>query len=125
MVSALDEACHISSDPADTPGLVVSRRVRTGRPGRPRVEIDRDFLAHALELRGPQDLEEIFDCDARTIRRRGLEYSLLQPGAPVYEDVVQDDGAVMRTYTSSTPAVSNMTDDELDAEISRILNMFS
>ncbi|KAJ6507597.1 hypothetical protein DFH09DRAFT_1315801 [Mycena vulgaris] len=53
MVSVLDLACHESMDPPDAAPLVVARRVRTGRRGRPRTEIDSQFLSAALELRGP------------------------------------------------------------------------
>ncbi|KAJ7765717.1 hypothetical protein B0H16DRAFT_1717632 [Mycena metata] len=53
MVTALDHACHESMDPPDAAPLVVARRVRTGRRGCPRVEIDPTFLQAALDLRGP------------------------------------------------------------------------
>ncbi|KAJ7892490.1 hypothetical protein B0H14DRAFT_3684931 [Mycena olivaceomarginata] len=53
MITALDLACYESLDPPDAPQLVVARRVRTGRRGRPRVEIDPQFLRAALDLRGP------------------------------------------------------------------------
>ncbi|KAJ6572969.1 hypothetical protein B0H10DRAFT_1964257 [Mycena sp. CBHHK59/15] len=53
MVTALDLACHESMDPPDAAPLVVAQRVRTGRRGRPRVEIDSQFLSAALDLRGP------------------------------------------------------------------------
>ncbi|KAJ7730009.1 hypothetical protein DFH07DRAFT_781776 [Mycena maculata] len=45
MVTALDLACHESMDPPDGGPLVVTRRVRTGRRGRPRIEIDAQFLS--------------------------------------------------------------------------------
>ncbi|KAJ7652876.1 hypothetical protein B0H17DRAFT_1214857, partial [Mycena rosella] len=54
MVSQLDEARHLSSDPPEGPNLVVSHRVTTG--GRPRIEIDPGFLAQALDLRGTSHL---------------------------------------------------------------------
>ncbi|KAJ6623802.1 hypothetical protein B0H10DRAFT_2186892 [Mycena sp. CBHHK59/15] len=53
MVSDLDLACHGSMDPPDAAPLIVARRILTGRPGRPCVEINSHFLRAALELRGP------------------------------------------------------------------------
>ncbi|KAJ6452105.1 hypothetical protein C8R45DRAFT_1113224 [Mycena sanguinolenta] len=61
MVAALDLACHESMDPPDAPPLVAARRVRTGRRGRPRVEIDPQFLRAALELRGPTGIAPELD----------------------------------------------------------------
>ncbi|KAJ7165184.1 hypothetical protein C8R46DRAFT_862922, partial [Mycena filopes] len=112
MVRELDKARHLSSDVADAPNMVVAQRVPTG--GRPRVEIDANFLGEALRLRGTAHLAQIFDCSTRTIRRRALAYGLAQPGEPVYTDTPQLDGTVARTYQSTSRPVSTLTDPELD-----------
>ncbi|KAJ7265822.1 hypothetical protein C8J57DRAFT_1069107, partial [Mycena rebaudengoi] len=122
MVSSLDEARHLSSDPPQGQALVVSHRAPTG--GRPRVEIDPSFLSHALELRGTTHLRPIFQCSARTIRRRALEYGLAQPGQPVYATARQEDGTTARRYTSTSRPVSTLTDAQLDALVSDILQVF-
>ena len=50
----LNNAFHESADPPDSTRLQPSYAVHTGKPGRPRIEIDPIFLAAAYELRGPQ-----------------------------------------------------------------------
>ncbi|KAJ7073444.1 hypothetical protein B0H15DRAFT_740062, partial [Mycena belliarum] len=122
MVSLLDEARHLSSDPPEGPNLVVSQRVATG--GRPRLEIDRHFLSEALDLRGPSHLAAVFGCSARTIRRRALLYGLAQPGQPVYTDTRQTDGTITRSYSSTARPVSTLTDDQLDTLLTSILEVF-
>ncbi|KAJ7242125.1 hypothetical protein C8J57DRAFT_1084558 [Mycena rebaudengoi] len=122
MVDQLDEARHLSSDPPEGTSLVVSTRTLTG--GRPRVDIDPSFLSQALALRGTTHLENIFNCSARTIRRRALEYGIADPGHPVYTDTPLADGSSVRTYSSSAPAVSTLTDEELDTILTDILTVF-
>ncbi|KAJ6479992.1 hypothetical protein C8R47DRAFT_1285349, partial [Mycena vitilis] len=122
MVASLNEVRHQSSDPPSGPSLVVTTYVPTG--GRPRAELDRTLLSHALSLRGPTHLRDIFNVSARTIRRRAIDYNLVQPGVPVYTDTPQADGTVSRTYTSTSAAVSPLTDDALDTLLTDILRTF-
>ncbi|KAF7354557.1 hypothetical protein MSAN_01368800 [Mycena sanguinolenta] len=122
MVNALTDVRHQSSDPPTAPALVVTTRTSTG--GRPRVDIDHEVLAEALNLRGPTHLRNIFHVSARTIRRRALEYGLVKLGAPVYTNTPQGDGTISRTYTSTSAPVSTITDDELDAILASILQTF-
>ena len=70
------------------------RRVRTGRRGRPRVEIDTQFLGAALELHGPTGIAPEVGCSLRAIRRVALRAGLVQPGAPVFQDTVDAEGGV-------------------------------
>ncbi|KAF7341677.1 hypothetical protein MSAN_02066000 [Mycena sanguinolenta] len=122
MIDALNEARQQSSDPPTGSRLVVTAHTNTG--GRPRIDIDPAFLSHALALRGPTHLQQVFHVSARTIRRRALEYGLVQPGQPVYRDVSQADGTIARTYTSTSAPVSSLTDEELDAFLTSILQIF-
>ncbi|KAF7328286.1 hypothetical protein MSAN_02487900 [Mycena sanguinolenta] len=92
MVDALSDARHLSSDPPTAPALVVTMHTSSG--GRPRVDIDREVLSQALNLRGPTHLQDVFHVGACTIRWRALEYGLVEPGAPVYTDTPQTDGTV-------------------------------
>jgi hypothetical protein len=125
MVDALDQACHQSSDPYQGQQLQVISRVQTGRRGRPRVEINQDFLQYALALRGPTGISKsLQSCSSRTIRRRALEHGLVDPGAPVCTEEDLPDGQVARVYTSSTRAVSTLSDPELDALLTSILQVF-
>lgn len=124
MAQDLDEACHRSADPLSMPPLIVSERVCTGRRGRPHVNIDPNFLSHTLDLRGPSAIGKVLHCNGRTVRRRALEYGLVQPAAPVYQTVTSEDGSVHREYTSTSAPVSSMTDDELDSRIAQALEVF-
>lgn len=98
----------------------------TGRRGRPRKEIDPNILEIALtEHRGPTHLAPVFNCSSRTVRRRALDYNIVEPGAPVY--VTYEDpetGEILRLYRSSTAPMSQISDDELDDIMRRILRVF-
>lgn len=120
----MDQARHESADPPDGPELVVVTRKSGGRPGRPRVEIDPTFLREALALRGPSGLKPIFSCDARTVRRRALEYGIATPGTPVFVSQMQPDGGTNAVRSRSTRGISALTNDELDALLSSILEIF-
>ena len=124
MIQHLDAAAGQSIDPPDAPPLETTHAIATGRPGRPRIEIDPSILAPAVELRGPTQLATIFGVSARTIRRRALEYGFVEPGPPVYVDYEGEDGTVMRCYTSSTAPTSDLMDDELDEIMHQTLEHF-
>ncbi|KAG9221975.1 hypothetical protein CCMSSC00406_0009183 [Pleurotus cornucopiae] len=124
MVAHLEDASHRSADLADKPFFATTSTVRTGRRGRPRIEIDPGLLAVAFELRGPSHLATTFNVHPRTIRRRVLEQGLAEPGEPVYVDYEQPDGSIARVYRSSTGAVSAIDDEELDGIVLYILDAF-
>lgn len=124
MITCLDDAVLLSSDPLDAPPLETSYTVHTGEPGRPSIQIPPQMLATALGLRGPSHLTQIFDCSARTIRRRALEYGLVEPGPPVYAEYEHDDGTTFRFYGSSSGSTSNISDDALDEITTQIVDIF-
>ncbi|KAJ7752190.1 hypothetical protein DFH07DRAFT_745091, partial [Mycena maculata] len=124
MVTALDLACHESMDPPDGGPLVVTRHVRTGRRGRPRIEIDAQFLSAALDLRGPTGIAPEIGVSSRTVRRAALRAGLVQPGAPVFQTRINDEGVVERTHRSTAPPVSLISDAELDRLITSTLEVF-
>ncbi|KAJ7136327.1 hypothetical protein C8R43DRAFT_894051, partial [Mycena crocata] len=124
MVSDLDQACHESMDPPDAGPLVVARRVRTGRRGRPRIEIDGQFLSAALDLRGPTGIGPEIGVAARTVRRAALRAGLVQPGAPVFQRRVNAEGLVETVHRSTAPPVSTLSDAELDQLVASTLEIF-
>ncbi|KAJ7740477.1 hypothetical protein DFH07DRAFT_751592 [Mycena maculata] len=127
MLEALATASVQSEDPPPAgPGISVSRTTHTGQRGRPRIEIDYDFLAFGLELRGPTGLAPVAGVASRTIRCRALEYGLVDPADPVYvETRDENSGDLVRTYTFSTTApVSSITDEDLDQLMHQILQIF-
>ncbi|KAJ7769546.1 hypothetical protein B0H14DRAFT_3509459 [Mycena olivaceomarginata] len=102
MIQALATAAVQSEDLPSRPAIQVTHQELTGHRGRPRIEIDYDFLAYGLELRGPTGLAPVAEVSSLTIRRRALEYGLVEPAAPVYTETIEEaTGEVVRTYTSS------------------------
>lgn len=125
MLHALDTAAMQSLDPPALDEIQVSQVIHTGRPGRPRIEIDPTFLAFALDMRGPAGVAPVTQCAPRTVRRRAIEQGLVAPGPPVYiEHANLETGETVRAYTSPALAVSDLTDDELDNIIHHILDIF-
>lgn len=124
MVTALDLACHESMDPPQGAPLVVTRRVRTGRRGRPRVEIDTQFLSAALDLRGPTGIAPELGVSSRTVRRVALRAGLVQPAAPVFQTRVNDAGVLERTHRFTAPAVCLISDVDLDRLVASTLEIF-
>ena len=124
MVAALENAAVLSTDPVDEPFFNATSVIHTGRRGRPRINIDSELLAVAFELRGPTHLARTFNVHPRTIRRRILEQGLAEPGEPVYVDYEQPDGSITRVFRSSTGALSDLSDQELDDIVLYILEAF-
>jgi hypothetical protein len=124
MVDALDEASHQSADPPEDIELNVCHRQSLGKVGRPKVTIDPMFLSFALELRGPHHLSKVLGCHPRTVRRRALELGMASAGTPVYRDITGPDGSSSRIWTSTTSPVTAFSDDELDREVTAVLEIF-
>lgn len=123
-MSHLDHAILLSADPPDAPHIETTRIIRTGQPGRPRIEIDPDILETALEMRGPAGLAPVFGVSSRTVRRRALELGLVEPGPAIYTDHEAPDGSIERTYTSSTASASDISDNDLDTLVQQTLQSF-
>ncbi|KAJ7818760.1 hypothetical protein B0H14DRAFT_2601052 [Mycena olivaceomarginata] len=76
MIQALDVATVQSARPAFCPSHICHLQ-------RPRIEIDHDFLSFGLELHGPTGLAPVAGVSSsRTIRRRALNYDLVEPATP-------------------------------------------
>lgn len=111
-------------DPPDDNQKSVVTLHRTGKRGRPRIKIDRNFLDQAMALRGPHTIGPLLQCHPRTVRRRALEYNIVEPGDPVKKVVVQSNGESQTIWTSTTPSMSTLDDEELDRVMGEILQMF-
>ncbi|KAJ2986853.1 hypothetical protein NUW54_g2976 [Trametes sanguinea] len=57
MAANLNAACNQSVDPPNAAPLPAAQPALTGRPGRPCIEIDWQFLEFALDMRGPTYLD--------------------------------------------------------------------
>lgn len=125
MVQALDDDLRMFLDEPATPTpRTVAQPIRTGARGRPRIHVDHALLAEGLEITNSTQFAALVGCSSRTIRRRALEQGLVQPGAPVYRDVVGEDGVVRRIYQPPASRMSNLTDNELDTIIQSTLEIF-
>jgi hypothetical protein len=124
MLNTLDDAARVCSDLPDAPPMTTFHLNHTGLAGRPSIDIDPDMLATLIQLRGPTHLASLFRCSARTVRRRALEYGLVEPGPPVYVEVEDENGETVRFYTSSTSSISSLSDEELDDITRQIIERF-
>jgi hypothetical protein len=105
MVKSLDDAENNCIDPPNAPPPTLSVLNRTGRPGRPRIEIDPTVLSNSLPIEQKTVLANMLGCSARTVRRR-------------QKDVEQQTGV------SLVPKRSTLSDEELDAFVRPILEEF-
>lgn len=117
MVADIDQAVFIANQPPDGPQLQVVHIVRSGRRGRPRIEVDGNFLEHSLGRRGPTRISKLLGCSSRTVRRRALESGLVDPQPPVFQYIEAPDGIIVRQHTTATVAVSVLTDREVIAHV--------
>ena len=118
MTYHLDQARQASSDPLEDPAIVFVRTVRTGRRGRPRVEIEPNLLSTALKLRAKTRIANTAGCSARTIRRRQLDYGIDEPmlGQSQTQQAGRPNGGSLRSRETS--------DEELDRWLSIIIQDF-
>lgn len=125
MVNDLDTACYRSADPPLLEAPAVVEVVHLKRRGRPRINIDTQWLEAALDLRGPSGVAVAAQVSARTIRRRALDAGLVQPGPSVQERNrarLQQVGAPqLPAHPRTAPSISDM---QLDDLIAGTLNIF-
>lgn len=124
MLNAVDDAVHSSAEPPDQEPPQLSYTTHTGCRGRPRIDIEPEFLEIALSMRGSTHLAPVFGCAPRTIRRRALEYGLAEAGPPVYIDFTDEEGNTRHFFTATNGDHSTLSDDELDAITRQILETF-
>ncbi|KAF6758397.1 hypothetical protein DFP72DRAFT_807962 [Ephemerocybe angulata] len=98
------------------------KEVRTGKRGRPRKEISKEYLQEALALRGTSVIGRSLNCHPRTVRRRALEHELVEPATPVRQVREEPDGTTTIIWTSTGPLMSAIANNPpaLDQEIARI-----
>ncbi|KAK1222943.1 hypothetical protein PQX77_014220 [Marasmius sp. AFHP31] len=125
MLSALEDAISASEDIVQQEPLQLSHSVSSTNPGRPRIDIDPAILEASMQYRGFTHLAPVFDCSARTLRRRALEYGLADPCPPVYVQYEDpESGELLRFYKSSTGPMSALSNEELDAIVTQVLQIF-
>jgi hypothetical protein len=119
MTGYLDRARQASSDPVEGPAIQFAQSIKTGKRGRPRVEIDPNLLSTALSLRSKTQVAKTASCSARTIRRRQLDYGINIPG-PSRSQTQQAGGDNCSPLLHS----GEIGDEELDRYLSVIIQDF-
>lgn len=125
MISELDNACQREADPPDRGPLRIIGTVRTGKRGRPRIEISQPFLVEASRHRGPLGISKSLNIvGARTVRRRQLEAGIATPQRPVFEQHRTETGEIVRQRNPPVVRDEHISNEELDRVISDVLQRF-
>ena len=119
MTHHLDQAQQVSSDPLEDPVIEFVQTVRTGKRGRPRVEIEPSLLLTALTLRAKTQIAKTAGCSTQTIRRRQLDYGISEP-TPNHSQAQQTGGPNGGSLLQSR----DISDEELDWWLSIIIQDF-
>ena len=117
MCQAIDNQKKATVDPSDGDFPEIVHLVHSGSRGRPRKEIDPEFLRMFSSVQGPQGISKsLQNVSACTVRRRLLEQQLAQPGSPVFTYQTLSDGTVSatRNQTTSNSKQCNCTAEELE-----------
>jgi len=126
MIDALESSVTASCYPVDAPPIVLGGTVHSGQRGRPPVNIRLEDLALlASGWTTMQEIANLYQCGARTIRWWMLEFSLSESGPPVYVHQEQEDGSIEWVYSRGSCAnLSQATDEELDTILVSIYEQF-
>jgi hypothetical protein len=126
MIADIDLVCQRLSDRPDALMSVRHNSQTPGSRGRPQIEFDPQFLSFALDVRGPAGIAPILGCSPRTVRRRALDYQLLERGQAPFLPVPQEDGTVARIRHGSTKhtRLTDISDADLDRVMETILRDF-
>lgn len=141
MISCLDQARVASSDPLDVPMAAFAFTSRTGKRGRPRIEMDPNTLATALGLSSKTRISGIARCSTRTLRRREIDYRIntpepnqqhrhphddaivnQEPG--VHEVIDEDANRPDEAIGDGLDRVDGVTDEELDLAVACVVENF-
>ena len=123
MVHALDIAEHASMDEPEEEVVIVDEQM-TGERGRPKLVIHEDFLRDAIKIHTWAELGCRFGCNPRTVRRRAIELGLVEPCPPVRQLHIDENGHEYETITSYTPAMADLTEEEIDSILRQIYDVF-
>jgi hypothetical protein len=126
MLRALEESASASQDDFTGDPIPLAKTVRSGQPGRPRIEIDEQWLAYANQGMTTKDIANAIGCAPRTVRRRLLQYGLSEPAPPVIQYVERPDGTYAKEWHPTGPTRSAIRNDpeRLDNIVKGILDCF-
>lgn len=126
MLLIIRQSVAEEQDRPDTPVPPIQQVVtqeRTGRRGRPRIEINQPLLQLSLTLRNPAQIAPVIGASTRTIARRAVEYGLRPLQPPVAIRSQDENGAIITTYPGRR-ASHYLSDDELEGMMSEALTLF-
>lgn len=125
MLRLIDENEHAVHDASHGAAPAPVTLVPTA--GRPRIDIDYDFLKNAHEMAPPGHIAQLLSCSARTVRRRVLEAGLATPAPPVFRLEDPAGGvppSLVRNPEATGRVSSDISDDDLDGAVAEILQQF-
>jgi hypothetical protein len=109
----------------EPPATRLVNRVRNHRGGRPRIEIDPEFLRAALDLRPASQIgPTILNVSTRTVLRRAIEYGIRLEQPPVFINTVDEHGERSRTRQNVAAQRERIAPDVLDARVREALIQF-
>ena len=123
MRASLRGALLILNDPPrHAPLLRRQSKVYTGRKGRPRANINPTILALLTQThRSGARIADLFGTHPRTITRHQQQEGLKEHGHAPFQTVVDANGQAHMIHTPTRPAMSDISDDNLDKLINGIL----
>jgi hypothetical protein len=124
MLLRLDEARHAARDQPDEPFIQVISTSLPGKRGRPRKDINREWLAQMSSIRAKPGLSTLLGVSARTIRRREVEYGLRAPGVSFVQRQVLEDGTHDIIYNGQPPSLPALSNQEVDSIVASHLEIF-
>lgn len=126
MLEALESKIDSSLDELLRDPIPLSSTGRQQPLGRSRIEIDKNWLAHASQGMTLKRIAKEVGCSARTVRRRLLDNELATPAPPVIQTFVQQDGSVTKEWHPTGPTRFDLRNEpeRLDDLVKVILDQF-
>jgi hypothetical protein len=124
MLNRLDSARHASRDQPDGPSFQVTSSRPTGARGRPRKDINREWLAQMSTMRDKPGIASVLGVSTRTLRRRELELGISLPGVAFVQRHLLSDGTYDITYNSQSSSLPALNDTEVDSIVASHLEIF-
>jgi len=124
MVVLLDAASLGTNDPPDSSPISVAHHIRTGRPGRPRLEVNTEFLREARGLRSITDIARAVGCNARTITRRLVDIGIHSTGPAPFRQEIQEDGSRVFHRQPLPATAPSLTNEQLDGYMNDIIERY-
>jgi hypothetical protein len=124
MLTSLDDARHASRDQPDGPSFQVVATRRPGARGRPRKDINSEWLARMSVMRDKPGISTLVGVSTRTIRRRMVEYGLSSAGSAFAERHLLADGTYETIYNAKPSRPARLPDSEVDSIVASHLEIF-